>query len=363
MIVVVVFIIILILALKPGKDETLAPWVIGILVALAIGVAAAVNRSRQAQKRRGHAPRPVVSSDSDVVTETHRERPEATSEVESIGRIVEGRFVISDEELLAVRRNPASYSNVIVVEEYVGSTLSASEAKWYLILSPGEAIAVREDASSVWSVAPDGFTYAKRYVISIRGTGGQTQPVTATPVQAAVLQAWKASTWEGFRKSVRPLPRGYPQFSQDWTLVAHYLSTGHDVSPYVGCAPPYGSLKEGLVRLCQNEKDLIAVIQAVGAKEANKRIADLPPELLPSFQRAVRIAFSRSGRRFVLAGCLMTGLAGPLTGIVTYLLVVDPPRKKDLPETIALVCVMGAIALGGIAMLCYGVTCLRRGRG
>jgi hypothetical protein len=230
------------------------------------------------------------------------------------GRVVDGRLTITSEEMTTIAADPASFNNVVIMQEAI-CFVQTIRPFWYIVAMGGKAVAFKSRNSQVLTVRPGGIV-SRRFLwgprmLEINFADGQSQVMQAGRFgQRCAVTALDCGTWDEYLRKV-PLNRlGTGRDVLPWGLVAYWLDTGKDITPYLRFSPPYGSVQNGLSLLMGRPRELSTILRLVHPKAAFRQMAAAPQEGKNVFRNAIRNAAERKARVYFGIGAphLVPGL-------------------------------------------------------
>lgn len=104
-----------------------------------------------------------------------------------VGRIVNGRLMLTRDELQDVRTTCHQYNNVLVLSKPEPAMSPGSgPIKWYLVLSKDSAVFFNQTVDQIWSVEPSGVSLdadTRGWQVRIESIDGRTEKIRLDPAE------------------------------------------------------------------------------------------------------------------------------------------------------------------------------------
>jgi len=355
-----VIIVLVILFAPRGGGGGNVPWyVTGGAVLVFMAVAQSINRYRRYKAQGEVVDIPVVDepaaaeADGAVVAEV--EPGEKGGRI--AGRWHDKRFVLSTAEIQAIAAEPEAFDNVIVAQE-VQQVMASGLTKWFLVLTRGTGVAVRQDGSQVWPIAPSNIAREPKWfaaMFQIDSVDGRSQRVTSEDWQCVV--AWQSGSWDEYvakAEAMRRMPRTKP-VPAEWAMLSWALKGPREPSAWLPFDLPYASAQEGLAKLCAQPDELARVVECVGHKEAAKWVEHAAPADAETLRQAASGSALRKSSKHLKSG-IAALIIGPLLGTaVGWFMSSMMTGERDMAN-IGLVfgCIIGGIFVAfGVGAILY----------
>jgi hypothetical protein len=273
-------------------------WVLGGVIVFTFGIANAINVAIRHSATSAPVSAPIleVAPEAEVkpfdpstnaIARHEQREPCSMSYGLDVGRVVNGRFMLTREEMQRIQADPTKFNNVLELLSQPSMTVPGSQGtRWFLVLSPHSAALFSEGMAEVWSVAPDGVSFARHLlardlVATIESIDGRTE--TFRDQQGYVgarmgitvwtcLIAWTSSSWTEYRLEQSSFPDGLG-------LLAHELETGHSPRGYLPWELPYADVPQGVALLEGNAPVLAKILRVLNLQKvrANLELHGLDP--------------------------------------------------------------------------------------
>ncbi len=263
----------IVIAMVVSEGNPSAIWKIVVAIVW-IGVATEFNRRRRRSVKGSAAQSPVVKSIPQSRSGSDNENQKSTAEnkipsqqskMDCAGEMLDGQFVITEDELRAVRAAPSRFHNVFRFE-HIDPTdpTSQTREKFYLILGHPNAIFIDQAGDEVWNVVPSGITVsaeplsilnAQGVSLKVRSIDKRTETVQCPPIIVPCLKAWISSSYDEFRRQTTRWPDG-------WGLLAYELASNRNPESFLSWKLPYANIGDAVDKLSENQPALKAFSRA-----------------------------------------------------------------------------------------------------
>lgn len=191
----------------------------------------------------------------------------------NVGRILNGRLMLTRDELNDVRTNCHQFNNVLVLRKPEPAMSPGSgPIKWYLVLSQDSAVFFNQAVDQIWSVEPSGVSIVaaatQGWQFRIESIDGRIEKFRIDPTDTAsdCIIAWKSASFEEFMRSS---PTNWPRGSG---LLGHELETGHSPASFLRWMLPHATLQQGLSMLQSDSASMTQFVRAINLKRIKPRL-------------------------------------------------------------------------------------------
>lgn len=263
-------------------------WLLMSIVVVYFGIAQSYNASRR-HAAKGEAVSAPVIDDPPEPADKHTTRallveqdrcPADTiasdsTEARTVGRIVDGRLMLSQPEIKAVRHDCKQFANVLEVVKPAGAMNPGSDSRWYLVLSRESAVFMDESGQQIWTVNPSGLR-PKRHPISnvltgliVESVDGRKEIVNCTVTAWPCVFAWMSNSHDEY------LGHHDPSWPNGWGLFGHELITGNSPRDFLRWQLPYANTQEGIRLLEQEPHTIPEFVKRFDPETLKSRLASL----------------------------------------------------------------------------------------
>lgn len=308
-----------------------------------LGVAHAWNRSQRHAAKGTAAEAPILDSSRIAQVETapleradQLDRSNKSLMPETmIGKMVNGRLLLSLDELRCAVEAPLKYANLVFVTNppRVGEAVGEN---WYLALGPNSGVFFNADRSQVWSVTPATVRVpnsGKNRIIPVftmpvvESIDGRKQKIHVGHWHLITLLAWKSDSYSTYLKDPGVWPAG-------WGLWAYEFLTKSQMSSVFGWECPQRTTIDAIDELARDSQltqRLLAEIAGgpttsvsftkvrtmVDAFEERLREEQIP-ESHPIFGELAKYRRRKARKQRVIIAAVLISLLGTVVWLVYF---------------------------------------------
>jgi len=230
----------LVLTIATGRRTGQMPlWPQFICFVVFFGIANAINRGRKYQAGHGQQ--------ADILIQRDEHAPSLSqsghlSMFGRVGRLVDGKLVITESEMQAIQTNPDAFDNVLTLVTTEGDGGMKTRHIWHLVLQQNKGITFCTSLNQAWRFTSDNVTISEKEV-SIQLDDGLRESFpfdTHNSDNAVCLRAWRSKSFQEYKNG---------DSLGGWGLFAWILVTKKDPGAWLPWELPYQKVADGVATL------------------------------------------------------------------------------------------------------------------